>query len=62
LIHCRVHLFFGTECTEGHYTGQIDPNRDLEIGFRLKAVPEFFQIYLGSTRSAGQEIEVICDY
>jgi hypothetical protein len=48
-IHSRMHLFNGAEVTECFYTGKTDPDRDLVIDFRLKAVPEFFQIYLSDT-------------
>src|ERR1017187_533908 len=52
-IHSRMHLFNGAEVTECFYTGKTDPDRDLVLDFRLKAVPEFFQIYLSDTRRVG---------
>jgi hypothetical protein len=44
-----MHLFNGAEVTNCFYTGKTDPNRDLVVDFRLKSVPEFFQIYLRDT-------------
>jgi hypothetical protein len=48
-----MHLFNGAEVTERFYTGKTDPHRDLVIDFRLKAVPEFFQIYFSDARRLG---------
>src|SRR5271157_3048370 len=56
--HCCAHLFYVAECTECCHTSKTDPDRDQAIGFRLKTLPELFEVYLGGTHRACQKIEV----
>ena len=47
LVHGCMHLFLPAECTQGCYTAETDPDRDLTISFRSKTVSDLFKIYLG---------------
>ena len=57
-IHCGVHIVEVAECAECFQTSKTDPDRNLAIGLRLKALPELSELYFGGAGGTCQEIEV----
>ena len=48
LFNCGMYLFLGAERAEHCSAGELEPNGNLAIGFRLKTIPKRFQTYLGN--------------